>query len=737
MVNNLGNITANGNFAAGYYGRADTQMTNTGTIQNANWNPSDSVTQGHWAIVNYGGANFATVPGSNPDSPLYNVTSISNTSYAGGTYPQGSLVVESTSALALNNSGMIKGDILVLDTNPLSWVAALARGVSPTTISASGTNSGPKDSDITNTGTINGNFYLGSGQHNLHNSGTINGNINVDQGGGIGAFTAPRAGTGAYTYTSGGTGTDANGNACPTGGSGTNDALCAATRTVLASFAGSRSFDLTNNGDINGNVTITNTTSASHIAINPTVTGSGAGSTENNPSSNIAAINGTLTVSGTTSASNVSLAPTVQSGVVVKNGEWFKVANAVAGGVLTNASLPTVAQTSGLVSWTAAINGSGNLVLGAAVDAKNINGISSAGSNALNALMGFDSNLGNAVQNLVTADDVRKVSEQLRPEVNGANYQAAMHVADKVFGLIEEHLGETHLATFSGKSGIATGDQANGTGAWIQGFGFRGDQDRRNNVDGYSADSYGFAVGVDTLVGPNDNLRIGGAISYGQSNVDDKGVNQGNNSSIDSYQASLYGSRLMDGWYVNGTLGLGKHNYDTQRLVLGNLISGSHDAWQYTAKVDAGWPMKLGVTTVTPVASLTYSRLNQDGYTETGVGALRISGNDTDSFRSGLGAKALIPLYEGDVKTALELRALWRHEFANTSQDSAAQFVAGGSTFTTSGVSTARDGLNLGVSLVLAHAEKDVRQNLLLSYDAEVKEQYLSHTAKLQARFDF
>jgi uncharacterized protein with beta-barrel porin domain len=119
------------------------------------------------------------------------------------------------------------------------------------------------------------------------------------------------------------------------------------------------------------------------------------------------------------------------------------------------------------------------------------------------------------------------------------------------------------------------------------------------------------------------------------------------------------------------------------------------------------------------------------------VGALHINSSDTDSFRSGLGAKALLPLHEGAVNAGLEVRAIWNHEFADTAQDTTASFVGGGSSFTTSGVDPARDSAYLGASLRLSGGDKDVQQSLLLSYDAEIKNQSLSHTALLQARFDF
>jgi hypothetical protein len=56
----------------------------------------------------------------------------------------------------------------------------------PLTVSSS--NAGPRDSNISNAGTINGNFYLGSGTHVLDNTGTINGNVNVDQSPSIASF---------------------------------------------------------------------------------------------------------------------------------------------------------------------------------------------------------------------------------------------------------------------------------------------------------------------------------------------------------------------------------------------------------------------------------------------------------------------------------------------------------------------------------------------------------------------
>jgi uncharacterized protein with beta-barrel porin domain len=98
-----------------------------------------------------------------------------------------------------------------------------------------------------------------------------------------------------------------------------------------------------------------------------------------------------------------------------------------------------------------------------------------------------------------------------------------------------------------------------------------------------------------------------------------------------------------------------------------------------------------------------------------------------------LGAKVSVPLSTGKLNTALEARAVWSHEFADTQQDIASSFV-GGTSFTTNGVAQARDSANLGLGVSLNSANG---QTLSVNYDAEVKSDYVSHTAAVKFRYDF
>ncbi|MGS0743680.1 hypothetical protein ACVBEF_17935 [Glaciimonas sp. GG7] len=263
-INNAGNLNAQGSFSAAYYGRADTTITNTGTIQNTSWTSTISGSTGG-LFTSYG--NTRTI---------YNVAVID------------------TSGLSLDNAGTIKGDLLVIDTTPTTWAAAQAQNINPSYLVASGSSAGPRDSNVSNSGTITGNVFLGSGTHVWDNSGTINGNIHVDQGGGIATFAvlSPLSPPTHYLYTTAGsTTTGTTGAACAVSG-GTNDPFCALTTKVLGAYVGGQTFNLSNSGTINGNLSIANLMSASQITFSPTITGNGVGSSLTNPSGQINGING-------------------------------------------------------------------------------------------------------------------------------------------------------------------------------------------------------------------------------------------------------------------------------------------------------------------------------------------------------------------------------------------------------------------------------------------------------------
>lgn len=138
------------------------------------------------------------------------------------------------------------------------------------------------------------------------------------------------------------------------------------------------------------------------------------------------------------------------------------------------------------------------------------------------------------------------------------------------------------------------------------------------------------------------------------------------------------------------------------------------------------------MATITPVAQINYTHLNQDGYLETSQAgmALSIADQETDSLQSGLGLKAAVKVSP----TALsEGRALWFHEFEDTEQQVTAAFASTPS-FATAGPGVGRDTANIGVGLL---AFTGLGTTFQINYDALLRQDFIGHTGSAKLKIDF
>ena len=160
--------------------------------------------------------------------------------------------------------------------------------------------------------------------------------------------------------------------------------------------------------------------------------------------------------------------------------------------------------------------------------------------------------------------------------------------------------------------------------------------------------------------------------------------------------------------------------------------TGGHSGNQYTASGEIGAPLHFLGGALTPVASLTWSQLDQDSYTEAsqvGMG-LTIASQENTSLSSGVGAKVLIPVAIG---TLLEGRAIWYHEFEDTNQQVTAAF-GGGANFNAAGPSVGRDTAAVGLGL-FAYAETGV--SFQINYDALLRQDFVGHTGSGRLKVEF
>lgn len=460
--------------------------------------------------------------------------------------------------------------------------------------------------------------------------------------------------------------------------------------------------------------------------------------------------NGKILATGTADLqSGAIVAPVVNNAFTIANGAHYALVDAT--GAATVGAVNTTSG-SAMLSWSVLRGDDARLGLDASsiylvADKKEVASLVS-GSSAKGVAAALDSlstssdagtqALLTTLSNLPTQAEVDRAVNQLTPRTAlvAAATTGSMAATTAHVNVINTHAAEMRFAQAGGATGVATGDSPRGLGVWMQGLGYGGSQDQRKGQDGYDATTGGVAVGGDVQVA--DPLRVGAAFSYARTNVDAKNNSAGSNLDIDSYQGALYANYTGSPWYVDTTLVYGRHQYDGSRVIgfLGSRAKGSYEGDQYTAAVEGGYPLAFGKTVVTPNASLAYSLLKQDGYTETGAPGANLSVDEqtSTSLRSGLGVKLAHTFQNNTTLITPEARATWYHEFHDAAPDQTARFAAGGSAFTTTAAKPAGDSAVLGVGLTLTSSDQ---VSVSARYDAELKDGYVGHNGILQMRVAF
>lgn len=331
--------------------------------------------------------------------------------------------------------------------------------------------------------------------------------------------------------------------------------------------------------------------------------------------------------------------------------------------------------------------------------------------------------------------------QQLDPDMNGGINQAAMNTVTGSLGTVETRLDNARngISTGNGQIGLSTGDSFRDLAVWYQGFGGYGDQDDRSGIAGYTAMTFGAAVGLDWSL--DSNYRMGVSFAYANSDIDTN--HSDSNTKADNYQGTLYGSYDDPQFYVDGMFAFGWNTYDGSRHIqftgFDRTADAGYDGQQYTTKWTYGYKLPYDNFTLIPLASILYSHLEIDSYTETNAGAanLHVDGQGYDFVQSGLGAKIEIPVREGKTKKVAwlpELHGMWLYEFVGDEAQTTATFTGGGASFNTTGFSPEQSSFNLGAGVTVYPRES---LSLKLQYDLELRDDYTGHAGTATLRWEF
>ncbi len=233
-------------------------------------------------------------------------------------------------------------------------------------------------------------------------------------------------------------------------------------------------------------------------------------------------------------------------------------------------------------------------------------------------------------------------------------------------------------------------------GVFISGNGEIGDLESTGDSRGSSFKTGGVTLGADYRI--DRHFVVGAAFGYANTSSD---LSRGGNLDIDSGKGSLYATEQFGGFYLNQIVGAGFSSFDTKRRTFGGFARGQTDATNFNGLLGTGYDFHSGPFTYGPVASLQYTTVGIDGFTERGaVGALRIDEQRQDSLRSAVGARVAYAKKVGHVVFTPEIRAQWQHEYFDDRSSIDAGFTAGNS-FTVHGPTIGRDALLLDAGLAV------------------------------------
>jgi fibronectin-binding autotransporter adhesin len=196
-------------------------------------------------------------------------------------------------------------------------------------------------------------------------------------------------------------------------------------------------------------------------------------------------------------------------------------------------------------------------------------------------------------------------------------------------------------------------------GVWVTGSGDFVSVDADGNAKGYNFTTGGVSLGLDCRI--TDELAIGvmGEYSHSWTHLNPSGHND-----VDSGRGGVYATWYHHGLYLNGAVDGGHNNYDSGRAGLAGLANGSTEGAEWSAFLSGGYDFHFGQLTVGPIASLQYTDVQIDGFSEKGsLAPMQVHSGSVDSLRSDLGLRAFYQWQIGKILIEPSLKVTWEHEY--------------------------------------------------------------------------
>ena len=618
------------------------------------------------------------------------------------------------------------------------------------TITGTGTNavlfSGSTADTFTNSGTVNGNVSLGSGNDLaiLNTGSSITGTMNA--GNGTDTLRLQGSGTGTLdiskttnfeigqkldpgTWTLTGTGTISTSTTVSGGILSVNGQLTSPIVTVAAGATLEGTGTIIGNVTVNGNIAPGNSIGTLNIT-GPYVQASGSTYTvELNPTtSDLIKVTGTASVQA---GATVSVVPSPGLYTIGKQYTILTASGGVTGQFttltdsapfvifqlgsdandiflnVTAAGVPfaQIAQTKNQIATAGALQslGAGNPIFNSLLflDA----------STALHAFDLLSGEIHASIPSTLLDDSwlIRDaVIGRLRQDIGGAAAFFAPNLATQVIAAADGD-GYGDALAYARKpaprdpigAALVPQNSATPTGrvvtAWGQLFGDWGHVSSDGNAASLSRSTGGIISGIDTTFGGgrSDVWRLGVAGGYQQTSIDVPDRTSSGN--VDAYTFAAYGGMQRGALGIRFGSAYSWQNIATTRNVafpgFSDTDHASYDAQTVQVFGEAGYAMTHGPLALEPFADLAFVDLRTGGFTETGgAAALASGGSDYDTSYSTLGLRAatVLPWPAGSGALTVKGSLGWQHAFGTEVPTTTLAF-ASSTPFVVAGLPVARD----------------------------------------------
>ncbi|HHW1804901.1 TPA: autotransporter domain-containing protein [Pseudomonas aeruginosa] len=317
---------------------------------------------------------------------------------------------------------------------------------------------------------------------------------------------------------------------------------------------------------------------------------------------------------------------------------------------------------------------------------------------------------------------LKKLTEQLAPEVNGGATQAATS-------------GQTLVSNVTGNRtsslrGASSGDVLQNTGIWAQALYSDANQDLRDGVAGFNAYSRGIAIGADGKL--TDQLTLGVAYSFLHTSVNS---DSGNTTDVDGNALTLYSGFEQGNYFVDANLSYGINDNESKRRIAGTTAKGDYDSQVLGANVVGGYTYHLNEQVlVEPRLAARYARVDIDGYHEKGSSAaLKVDSQRYEVAELGAGVRVAGDFQVGNGNLQPQAKLMAYHDFAADEAQSTSTFTLGGTPFVSQGAKAVRNSYEAGVGADYHLGAVTVG----VSYDYTGKTDFNADTFTAKVRYDF